>query len=485
VDLQAMDRAHRIGQKKQVKVFRLITERTVEERIIERAEMKLRLDSVVIQQGRLTEAQKTLNKDDMLAMIRHGAQSIFASKDSTVTDENIDAILAKAEEKTKEFNEKLEHLGESSLRNFTLDTDYTVYKFEGEDYRSKQKNPLSHWIEPPKRERKANYGVDSYFKDALRQGQSDPKSQKAPRPKLPVVHDFQFYPRRLFELFDREVYHHRKVVGYKALPPSDLTGKEADKEAEKEAEKAQKEEQKKIDEAKPLTEEEIEEREELLKDGLSNWSRREFQQFIKANEKYGRADLENIARDIDTRTSDEVHEYSNIFWERLEELTDHERYLSQIEKGEQRIQKRQTTKQALDLKISKYKAPSYQLRLTYGGTRGKIFTEEEDRFLICQLHKLGTDNENVYDELRQAIRSAPQFRFDWFIRSRTAVELQRRCGVLVGLVEKEVGEQLEQKNAQTKGKRKTAGAAETSASKGTKRKEPPTVATPSRPKRTK
>lgn len=50
MDLQAMDRAHRIGQKKQVHVFRFITENTIEERIIERAEMKLRLDSVVIQQ---------------------------------------------------------------------------------------------------------------------------------------------------------------------------------------------------------------------------------------------------------------------------------------------------------------------------------------------------------------------------------------------------------------------------------------------------
>lgn len=45
------DRAHRIGQKKPVKVFRLITDNTVEERIVERAEMKLRLDSIVIQQG--------------------------------------------------------------------------------------------------------------------------------------------------------------------------------------------------------------------------------------------------------------------------------------------------------------------------------------------------------------------------------------------------------------------------------------------------
>ena len=45
------DRAHRIGQKKQVRVFRFITDNTVEDRIVERAEMKLRLDNVVIQQG--------------------------------------------------------------------------------------------------------------------------------------------------------------------------------------------------------------------------------------------------------------------------------------------------------------------------------------------------------------------------------------------------------------------------------------------------
>ena len=46
------DRAHRIGQKKQVRVFRFITENTVEERIVERAETKLRLDNIVIQAGK-------------------------------------------------------------------------------------------------------------------------------------------------------------------------------------------------------------------------------------------------------------------------------------------------------------------------------------------------------------------------------------------------------------------------------------------------
>ncbi len=34
-----------------VRIFRFITEGTVEERIVEKAEMKLRLDALVIQQG--------------------------------------------------------------------------------------------------------------------------------------------------------------------------------------------------------------------------------------------------------------------------------------------------------------------------------------------------------------------------------------------------------------------------------------------------
>ena len=42
--------------------------------------------------------------------------------------------------------------------------------------------------------------------------------------------------------------------------------------------------------------------------------------------------------------------------------------------------------------------------------KGKNYTEEEDRFLVCMLHKLGFDKENVYEELRAAVRNAPQFR---------------------------------------------------------------------------
>ena len=48
VDLQAMDRAHRIGQTKIVQVFRLVTVNTMEEKMIERQTLKLKLDSMII-----------------------------------------------------------------------------------------------------------------------------------------------------------------------------------------------------------------------------------------------------------------------------------------------------------------------------------------------------------------------------------------------------------------------------------------------------
>ncbi|XP_036379592.1 probable global transcription activator SNF2L1 [Megalops cyprinoides] len=472
VDLQAMDRAHRIGQKKTVRVFRLITDNTVEERIVERAEMKLRLDSIVIQQGRLIDQQSNkLAKDEMLQMIRHGATHVFASKDSELTDEDINTILERGEKKTAEMNERLKKLGESSLRNFTVDTgsaETSLYNFEGEDYREKQKLSMMEWIEPPKRERKANYAVDAYFREALRV--SEPRAPKAPRPpKQPNIQDFQFFPPRLFELLEMEILHYRKTIGYKVPRTPDIPN----------AAQVQKEEQRKIDEAGPLSPEETEEKEKLLTQGFTSWNKRDFNQFIKANEKYGRDDIDNIAREVEGKSPEEVMEYSAVFWERCNELQDIEKIMAQIERGEARIQRRISIKKALDAKIARYKAPFHQLRIQYGTNKGKNYTEEEDRFLICMLHKMGFDKENVYEELRQCVRNAPQFRFDWFIKSRTAMELQRRCNTLISLIEKENMEIEEKERAekkkrapksQTVHKRKADGPSESTGRKDKKAK---------------
>lgn len=40
-----------------------------------------------------------LGKDEVLNMIRHGASHVFASKESEITDEDIDSIILKGEQK--------------------------------------------------------------------------------------------------------------------------------------------------------------------------------------------------------------------------------------------------------------------------------------------------------------------------------------------------------------------------------------------------
>lgn len=55
VDLQAMDRVHRIGQTKDVNIYRLITKDTIEEKIIERQKIKMKWDNLVILKGRVNQ----------------------------------------------------------------------------------------------------------------------------------------------------------------------------------------------------------------------------------------------------------------------------------------------------------------------------------------------------------------------------------------------------------------------------------------------
>lgn len=45
-----------------------------------------------------------------------------------------------------------------------------------------------------------------------------------------------------------------------------------------------------------------------------------------------------------------------------------------------------------------------------------VSAEEEDRFILCMVHKLGY---GCWDELKAAIRGSWRFRFDWFFKSRT------------------------------------------------------------------
>ena len=71
-DLQAQDRAHRIGQTKEVRIFRLITSNSIEEYILERAQFKLNLDGKVIQAGKFDHKSTNEEREALLRALLEG-----------------------------------------------------------------------------------------------------------------------------------------------------------------------------------------------------------------------------------------------------------------------------------------------------------------------------------------------------------------------------------------------------------------------------
>jgi SWI/SNF-related matrix-associated actin-dependent regulator of chromatin subfamily A member 5 len=117
-----------------VSVYRLVTENTIEEKIVERAQQKLKLDAMVVQQGRLKDKDK-VTKEEIMAAVRFGADSVFRSEESTITDEDIEIILERGAAKTKELAEKLKEADKGDMLDFRMDGGMSAQTFEGIDYR--------------------------------------------------------------------------------------------------------------------------------------------------------------------------------------------------------------------------------------------------------------------------------------------------------------------------------------------------------------
>lgn len=69
MDLQAQDRAHRIGQVNPVLVFRLVSSNTIESTILARAGAKRKLETLVIGQGTFSKAPSATSADDMAEIL--------------------------------------------------------------------------------------------------------------------------------------------------------------------------------------------------------------------------------------------------------------------------------------------------------------------------------------------------------------------------------------------------------------------------------
>lgn len=77
-DLQAQDRAHRIGQTKVVRILRFITEKSVEESMFQRARYKLDIDDKVIQAGRFDNKSTQEEQEQFLVRSVNSAHAAFA-----------------------------------------------------------------------------------------------------------------------------------------------------------------------------------------------------------------------------------------------------------------------------------------------------------------------------------------------------------------------------------------------------------------------
>jgi SWI/SNF-related matrix-associated actin-dependent regulator of chromatin subfamily A member 5 len=140
-DIQAMARVHRIGQKKVVHVYRLVSSGTVEERVLERAEKKLYLDQMV---NRGTSSQTAdehelegtrLTTSELLSTLKFGSNAIFASKNDLPTDKDIDAVIDR--ERSEQSSSGLLQGGATKTANdFDIDKELTdTQTFGGIDFR--------------------------------------------------------------------------------------------------------------------------------------------------------------------------------------------------------------------------------------------------------------------------------------------------------------------------------------------------------------
>ena len=58
----------------------------------------------------------------------------------------------------------------------------------------------------------------------------------------------------------------------------------------------------------------------VLHQGFATWTRRDFNTFVRACEKYGRSDVKSIATEMEGKTEEEVQRYAKVFKSRYKEL---------------------------------------------------------------------------------------------------------------------------------------------------------------------
>jgi SWI/SNF-related matrix-associated actin-dependent regulator of chromatin subfamily A member 5 len=425
VDLQAMDRVHRIGQTKPVLIYRLLCENTIEEKILERQAMRLKLDSLVIQQGRVLKVGEHFTKDQMKEMIQYGADAIYRPGND-FKDEDIDLILKRGEEQTNKFFEEAEKQAKSKsnlLLNFSFDPN-DLYKFENEDYRLKRKENADRVLskaleEEIEKEQKMIYtrrdhGHVIYNVDQAQAHLFVKNKKKTRLPKIPIYHLYK-NREKLLELKQKQINYF--LNENKKLP------EKIDEDAT-------------IEEG--LTKAEFKEMSSILKKGFPDWSKKEYDIFVNAADLYGKKCIDTVAKDITSKSKEDIIRYSKVFWELIEELPEGQRILKNMEKKEKLEKQKNHSSRLISKKCENFDDDEYEnIRIIFPpGNHQSEYTYEDDQYLIYVTNKYGYGN---WDDILREVKTSEDLLFNYYLKSRNKAEIQKRVDYLVKLIEKEIG----------------------------------------------
>merc|ERR1739838_146744 len=157
-DLQAQDRAHRIGQKNEVRVLRLMTVNSVEERILAAARYKLNMDEKVIQAGMFNQRSTGSERQELLQSILRDEEDDEDEENEVPDEDVVNQMISRSEEEFALFqrmdierrraeaeagaNRKSRLIEESELPEFLLQSVDDDDDFGEEEEKKKQEEMM-------------------------------------------------------------------------------------------------------------------------------------------------------------------------------------------------------------------------------------------------------------------------------------------------------------------------------------------------------